>query len=66
MRIIYGAKAQDQTNNLFVNLNVMKFFITLIIRRYHNAQGEIKFTSQKHSETFSFERRMLSCYKTER
>ena len=26
MRIIYGAKAQDQTNNMFINLNVMKFF----------------------------------------
>ena len=26
MRIIYGAKAQDHTNNLFINLNVMKFF----------------------------------------
>ena len=26
IRIIFGAKAQDHTNNLFVNLNVMKFF----------------------------------------
>ena len=26
MRIIYGAKAQVHTNNLFINLNVMKFF----------------------------------------
>ena len=26
MRILYGAKAQDHTNNLFINLNVMKLF----------------------------------------
>ena len=67
LQIIYGTKVQDHTNNLFINLNVIKFFYYIEYRTgYHNVQDEIQLTSEKLSETFSLERQMLSCYKTER
>ena len=63
MRIIYGTKAQDHTNNLFINLNV-KFFYYIEYKTAITRRNTIYFR-KKHSETFSFERQMLSCYKTE-
>ena len=65
MRIIYGAKAQDHFNDLFTNLNVTKFFDYI---EYKTAitMHKLKYNllPKKQSETVSFERRMLSCYKT--